>query len=120
MQQHPGPGKPHYLTYLFPHLRLVAVHFTVTAECLFLHKRTLIAALPRIVRELLTVRAHPSYTPVISLMVLPAVQTDHLLHHILLFLPLLLYLTGLLVATHSSSPPHPEGTPARRGQCGSS
>ena len=119
MQQHPRSGKAHYLPDFLSHLRLVTMHLTVTAECLFLHKRTLLAAHPCIVREFLTVRAHPPPAPAVSFMLLPAVQADHLFHHVLLLLPFLLDLPVLHIAVHRSIPPLPEGTSALREPCGS-
>ena len=60
----------------------------VAAESLILHKRAFLTAQSGIVKKLLTFRAQLSLLSVGSLMILPAVQTDHFSHHILLFSPL--------------------------------
>ena len=93
VQEHPGSGKSHHLPDLLPHLRLIAVHSAVAAECLFFHKRTFLAAEPGVFGEFPTGRTQPPCLPVIFSVIFPAVQADHLLHHILLFLPLLFHIS---------------------------
>ena len=45
MEDHPGPGKTHNLSYPVPHLQLVTMNAAVGAERLVFHKRTPVAAL---------------------------------------------------------------------------
>ena len=91
IQKHPRSGKPHDHSNLLPHLRLVAMHFTVCTECFLFHKWTFLASESGIIRKFLTGRTHLSCRFVIFLMILPAVQPDHLFHDILFFLPLFFY-----------------------------
>ena len=91
IQKHPRSGKPHNLPDFLPHLRLVAMHLTVRTECFLFHKGTFLASESGIIRKFLTGRTHLSCRFVIFLMILPAVQPDHLFHDILFFLPLFFY-----------------------------
>ena len=91
IQKHPRSGKPHNLPNLLPHLRLVAMHLTVRTECFLFHKGTFLASESGIIRKFLTGRTHLSCRFVIFLMILPAVQPDHLFHDMLFLLPLFFY-----------------------------
>lgn len=93
VQEHPRSGKSHHLPDLLSHLRFIAVHPAVAAERLFFHKRTFLAAEHGVFGEFPAGRAHPACLPVIFSVVFPTVQTDHLLHHVRLFLPLLFHIS---------------------------
>lgn len=86
IQQHTGAGKPHDPADFLPHLGLVAVHLTVGAKGLMLHKGTMLAAGPGIGRQLLTFLTHDPF-PVTG-MVFPAVEGYHFPHYLLFLLPL--------------------------------
>lgn len=98
IQKHPRSGKPHDHSNLLPHLRLIAMHLTVCTECFLFHKWTFLASESGIIRKFLTGRTHLSCRFVIFLMILPAVQPDHLFHDILFFLPLFSTLFFLFIS----------------------
>ena len=112
IKQHSRSGEFHNLLNPFSHLRLIAVYCTVRAKCLFLHKRTHSASLCRIfiqstafitqfstyaVRIMTHVMACAILHSVISVMVLPSIQRNHLPNYLLLpeslFLSLIIHIS---------------------------
>jgi len=87
MKNHPRSGKAHNQADFFPHFRFIAMHLTVRAKSFCLHKRTFIAALACVLRQCLAVRAERFF----RMMVLFAVECDHLRYHLFFPLPLSLY-----------------------------
>lgn len=106
IQQHFRSGKPHDFPDLFPFLRFVAMHPTVRTECLFFHKRTSLAPQSGIIGKFLTDRTQFSCLPLFLRMMLPAIQPDHLIHDMLLFLSFLFY------PVHLTQPPARRSFPA--------
>ena len=84
IEHHSRAGKAHHLTDFLPHLRFVAMHSAVRAECLRFHKRTMIASGLCIAFQFSTFAAEFAF----GVVLLSAVQRDHLRHHLLFLFPL--------------------------------
>lgn len=84
IEHHSRAGKAHHLTDFLPHLRFVAMHSAVRAECLRFHKRTMIASGLCIAFQFSTFAAESAF----GVVLLSAVQRDHLRHHLLFLFPL--------------------------------
>ena len=88
IKNHLRTGKAHDLSDLFPHLRTIAVHPAVGAKGLCLHKRAVFTAGAGIVIQLPALRSQPAR----RIVILPAVEQDHLADHPLFPLPLYLHI----------------------------
>ena len=99
-KKHSGPGEAHDGANAFPHVWLIAVNLAVGAEGLGLHEGAFVAAHAGIRFQLRTFRAEvcllKSGRVAQRFMLFLAIEPDHIGDHLLLPLPLVLYLVSFL------------------------
>ena len=119
IQNHSGPRPAHHCSNTFLHLRPVTMDGALLTGRLLLPVTTMVKPSMCIIQQLLAARAERT----ISLLP-PAIQTYHLLHHVLLFLNTSHRSIYLISCTFIALPPKRaaahwlyRGHPPRHGKC---